>query len=124
MTVFDTFQEMPYTFLEISRGTVEGNVITASHDFMGIVKLRENDMTTNNIETPTSNSTIHAHPDDILSLVSLENIIGQGISVDGAGYFEITNCTTGYNYATGQLEHLTFTLQKAEFIDGLANNDN
>lgn len=123
MTVFDTFQEMPYKFLEISRGTVEGNVITASHDFMGIVKIRDNDTTMNNIETPTSNSTVHAHPDDILSLVTLENIIGQGISVDGVGDFEITNCTTGINYATGQLEHLTFTLQRAEFIDGLAEND-
>lgn len=90
---------------------------------MGVVKIRDADTTMNNIETPISSSTIHAHPEDIFSVVGLDEIVGQGIFIDGVGDFEITNCTTGINYDNGQLEHLTLTLQRAHFIDGITDNN-
>lgn len=111
MTVFDVFQETPYTYLEISRGEILGNVITKETNFMGIFKQRESQETANNIELFQSSATLHAHPDDF---DDWSNLVGQGVRVDGVEY-EITNMTRGTNFDNGQVEHLTFTLQRAIF---------
>lgn len=111
MTVFDVFQETPYTYLEISRGEILGNVIEKETDFMGIFKQRESQETMNNIELFQSSATLHVHPDDYSDLGS---IVGNGIRVDSVEY-EITNMTRGTNFDNGQVEHLTFTLQRASF---------
>lgn len=111
MTVFDVFQETPYTFLEISRGEILGNVIEKEIPLMGIFKQRESQETANNMELYISSATLHAHPEDF---DDYSNLIGQGIRVDGAEY-EITNMTRGTNFDNGQIEHLTFTLQRADF---------
>lgn len=123
MTVFDVFQQMPYEFLTISRGTVKGNVITSKDSFLGIFKLRENQETQGNIELYQSSATLHAHPEDFESFEVVPDLVGQGIRVNGKTY-EITNVTGGMNFADGQMEHLTFTLQRAEFIDNGTANDN
>lgn len=120
MTVFDSFQEIQYEFLEIKRGAVKGNVITKSSSFYGIFKLRQNQEEQGNIELYQSSATLHAHPDDYSDF---DNLVGQGIEVNGTTY-EITNVTGGMNFDNGQMEHLTFTLQRAEFIDGRTTNDN
>lgn len=118
MTVFDTFPEISYNFLTISRGSVKGNVITQASSFNGIFKLRESQETNGNIELYQSSATLHVHPDDY----STTDLVGQGVEVDGITY-EITNVTGGMNFANGQMEHLTFTLERAEFIDGTSDDD-
>lgn len=121
MTVFDVFQETPYKFLKINRGEVFGNTITDEVNLMGIFKQRENQETMSNMELNISSATLHAHPEDF---TDFSNLVGQGIEVDGTDY-EITNMTRGTNFDNGQVEHLTFTLQRASFIDGRTpNNDN
>lgn len=118
MTVFDVFQEIPYTFLTIKRGTVKGNVIKGRSSFHGIFKLRDNQETMSNIELFQSSATLHAHPEDY----DTTDLVGQGIEVNGITY-EIERVTGGMNFADGRMEHLTFTLQRAEFIDGTSNNN-
>ena len=120
MTVFDTFPEISYEFLEIKRGAVKGNVIKKASSFLGIFKLRQNQEEQGNIELYNSSATLHAHPEDYSDY---DNLVGQGIRVNGTTY-EISNVTGGMNFASGQMEHLTFTLQRAEFIDGGTTNNN
>ena len=119
MTVFDVFQEIPYNFLAIKRGAVKGNVIKSRSSFHGIFKLRDNQETMQNMELYQSSATLHVHPEDY----DTTDLVGQGIEVDGITY-EIERVTGGMNFANGQMEHLTFTLQRAEFIDGTSNNNN
>ncbi|MBP5724225.1 MAG: hypothetical protein J6X18_11730 [Bacteroidales bacterium] len=113
MTVFDVFQETPYTYLEISRGEVFGNIITKETEHMGIFKQRESQETLNNIELFQSSATLHVHPEDYENYA---DIIGNGIRFEGVDY-EITNMTRGTNFDNGQIEHLTFTLQRASFSE-------
>lgn len=111
-TVFTVFREQPYKYLVISRGTVEGNVVTETKNLNGIVKLRKGfTRSGNNMETfGTDLPTIHAHPEDF----STDDIIvGNGVQVNGSDY-EIIGLTVGTNFITGEVEHYTLTLKEAE----------
>lgn len=119
MTVFDVFQETPYDFLQIERGMTEGDVIVSERSLMGVFKLREGEEQVGNMENPISSATLHAHPDDNFGV---SEFVGQGVRVNGVTY-DITNVTGGMNFDNGQMEHLTFTLQRAEFINGIAEDD-
>lgn len=114
MTVFDVFRETDYTYLEIERGQIVGNVIVKETPLKGIFKMRENQETMNNMELYQSNATIHAHPEDFSDF---NELVGNGVRVDGETY-EITNMTAGTNFDTGVTEHLTLTLQRASFSNG------
>ena len=115
MTVFDVFQESPFTYLKISRGEVFGNIITEETEHTGIFKQRENQETMNNMELFQSSATLHVHPEDF---TDYGDIVGNGVRVDGVEY-EITNMTRGTNFDNGQIEHLTFTLQRASFSESI-----
>lgn len=120
MTVFDVFQETPYDFLQIERGTVQGDEIIAERSLMGVFKYREGEeQVGTNMELPISSATLHAHPDDDFGVTDL---VGHGVRVNGLTY-GITNVTGGMNFDNGQMEHLTLTLQRADFIDGIADHD-
>lgn len=114
-TVFTAFREIPYKFLEITRGTVYGNQIKSETELMGVFKLRANQATNQNIEMFQSNATLHAHPEDFKAYSSAD-LVGQGVRVDEIDY-EITNVTAGLNFDSGITEHLTFTLQRASYGD-------
>ena len=111
-TVFTAFREQPYKYLVISRGTVEGNVVTETKNLNGIVKLRKGfTRSGNNMETfGTDLPTIHAHPEDF---DADDVIVGNGVQVNGSDY-EITGLTVGTNFITGEVEHYTLTLREAE----------
>lgn len=111
MTIFDSFVEEPYVFLAINRGGVKGNSIKASESRMGVFKLRSSGSSINDMESRTSTATLHTHPEDYPNWA---NLVGQGICKDGCTY-EITSVTGGKNFATGVMEHLTFTLQRAKY---------
>lgn len=112
MTVFDVFRESDYEYLEISRGEVFGNVIKKATPLRGIFKRRDSEESMQNMELPQSNATIHAHPEDFNNF---NGIVGNGIRACGETY-EIVNMTVGTNFDTGQVEHLTFTLQRASLV--------
>lgn len=113
-TVFTSFKIIPYDFLEISRGTVYGNKIVASKDGLtGVFKLRSNSSNSNNIELYNSSATLHTRPEDYEG-ISFADLVGQGVRVEGVTY-SITNVTEGKNFNNGVTEHLTFTLERAEF---------
>lgn len=112
-TVFDVFEEVPYQFLEISRGGVYGNRITATHDATGVFKLRNEMVQVGNQELRQSAATLHVRPDEpFISAIA----VGQGIRCQGQDY-EIIGQTAGYNYDNGILEHYTLTLQNTDYSD-------
>lgn len=113
MNVFDVFKETPYTLLITKRGKLDGNIIVKEVELSGIFKQRENQATTNNIELYQSSATLHVHPEDY---EGIENFVGLGIRVNGIDY-EVQSMTRGTNFDSGITEHLTFTLERAEFSE-------
>ena len=112
-TVFDVFDEVPYQFLEVSRGGVYGNQITATYNATGVFKLRNAMVQQQNQELHQSAATLHVHPDE--TFIS-SSVVGQGIRVDGQDY-EIIGQTDGRNFDTGETEHYTLTLQNTDYSD-------
>lgn len=117
-TVFDVFNEVPYQFLEISRGGVYGNRIIATHDAYGIYKRRNDRVQVNNQERRQSATTLHIHPDEsYIANITVDGkilFVGNGIRVEGVDY-EIVGDTGGDNYDNGEREHYTLTLQDTDF---------
>lgn len=112
-TVFDVFELTDYQFLEITRGGVYGNVITATHNAEGVFKLRNEMVQVNNQEVRQSAATLHVKPDEsFISAIS----VGQGVRAEGQDY-EIIGQTGGRNYDNGELEHYTLTLQVTDYSD-------
>lgn len=112
-SVFDVFEQVPYEFLEVSRGGVYGNRITESHDAMGVFKLRNEMVQVNNQEVRQSAATLHVKPDE--SFIS-SIAVGQGIRCQGQDY-EIIGQTGGDNYDNGVREHYRLTLQNTDYSD-------
>lgn len=64
LTVWDVFNTSPYTYLEISRGGVAGNVITGSYNAEGIFKLRGSMIQGQNAENSEQGATLHVKPSE------------------------------------------------------------
>lgn len=109
-TVFDLFDLTDYTFLEVSRGGIEGNVIINETQAEGVFKLRSGMNVASDQETKTSDATLHIKPDEPFS----SNLMGNGVRVFGNEY-EIVGATGGMNFETGEMEHYRVTLQATEF---------
>ena len=61
-SVFDVFGTSAYTFLEVERGGIAGNMIVATYTATGIFKLRSDMVRGDNTETKESNATLHIRP--------------------------------------------------------------
>lgn len=110
MDVFDTNILTPYTFLEIDRGTVIGDVIVDTIESEGVFKLRNGMNSSNDQETKNSNATLHVYPDEEFISTGL---VGHGIRIGTIDY-EIIGVTKGMNYDEG-VEHYRLTLQERDF---------
>lgn len=64
-TVFDVFDLQTYTYLEISRGGVTGNTITAEYPAVGVFKLRTGLVRNENSENVEQGATLHVKPSEI-----------------------------------------------------------
>lgn len=116
VTVFDAMDLTSYIFLEIDRGTAEGNKVVEYTEATGVFKLRSAMVRDQNSEAKESNSTLHIRPEESF-LASLDNnLVGHGVRVYGKDY-EIIGQTGGMNYDNGVMEHYTATLQETEFAE-------
>lgn len=120
-TVFDLFKSVSYKYVPVKRGVVRGNVLDMENarDLLGVFKDRNGFTRAGNIETIGSNNkgdmaTLHAHPEDYD--MANDDIIGNAIIVHGVEY-EIKGLTSGTNFDTGIVEHLTFTLARVDYAD-------
>ena len=113
LTVFDVFDTVTYTFLEISRGGVAGDTIDSETTATGVFKLRNGMNVSNDQETKTSDATLHIRPSETFVSTGLT---GHGIRVDGREY-EIIGTTEGANFDTGVVEHYRVTLQERAFTE-------
>ncbi len=112
MTVFDAFGQTPYTFLEVSRGEVYGNKILSQTELQGVFKMRAGMIVSNNQERRQSSATLHVHPEDY---EDYSNIVGNGIRRNGVDY-AIIGVTEGRNFDNNVVEHLTFTLERSDYV--------
>lgn len=115
MTVFDVFKQVDYEYLEISRGEVYGNRIVSATPLRGIFKIRNGEVESpaNDMEVRNSSATMHVHPEDF---DDINGLVGNGIRYNGQDY-EIKNVTGGMNFDNGQMEHLTLTLEVANYVN-------
>lgn len=113
VTIFDTFESTPYTFLRVSRGEVYGNVIQETIEAMGVFKLRNEMVQVNNQELRQSAATLHIRPTEPFANA---NMVGQGVRVEGQDY-EIIGQTAGDNYETNEREHYRLTLQVSDYSE-------
>lgn len=61
-TVFEVFDTTVYTYLQISRGGVAGNTITAQYAADGVFKLRTGMIRGQNAENVEEGATLHVRP--------------------------------------------------------------
>lgn len=92
-----------------------GNTITEEAELNGVFKLRTGEETSNNMELRNSTATLHVHPEDFEEPYTY--LVGQGVRKDCVDY-EITSVTGGLNFVTGIIEHLTLTLNIADYAEG------
>lgn len=116
MDVFDVFQSVPYTFLQISRGGRNGNVILEETEATGVFKLRDGIAMQSNQETRESTASLHVRPTESFLATVGNNMVGHGIRVDDQDYSVIEQ-TGGDNFDTGVREHYRLTLQRADYSD-------
>lgn len=116
MTVFDVFKSTPYIFLEITKGTVRGDLINQHTGLSGVFKQRSGVTASNNIQVTDSTATLHVKPVDFIDFTSTNMFVGHGVRVNGVSY-QIVGATAGMNFDTDTLEHYTLTLERADYGD-------
>lgn len=114
-TVFQLFKEISYDYYLVNRGTVLGNTLdgVSKKTLKGVFKCR-NGYTRSGMNMETMNGdmpTLHVHPEDF---EDADSIVGNAVIIDNIQY-EVKGYTVGRNFDTGVVEHLTLTLQRAEY---------
>lgn len=120
MTVFEAFPEgiIDYVFLRIVRGGIKGNYVDERFNARGIFKEKRGLTRSDNVDNAQSSSRLHIYPTEafIGSVGGLKRLTGHGVQVNGYDY-SIVGFTVGKNYKNGQVEHITLTLDPADFGD-------
>lgn len=112
--IFDVFDLSDYTFLQVERGVVAGNVIKSQTIAQGVFKLRSGMVSSSNQEVRQSSATLHVRPSESFVTANAGNLIGHGIRCQGKDY-SVTGQTGGQNFDNGVLEHYTLTLAASDF---------
>jgi len=118
MSVFDVFQETPYTFLKLNQGGILGNTIASETIASGIFKERNGMVQNNNPETLQSDATLHIKPFESYLATVGNNVVGHGIRAFKNGNeqeYRIVGQVEGFNYEDNTLEFYRLTL-KAESL--------
>lgn len=113
-TVFSVFKSVPYTYLEISRGTVYGNRITSQRELMGVFKERDAMKLAGNVENYQSDARLHVKPRDF-KVNSCKELVGNGILVNGQ-FYSIRNASAGTDFDTGIIAHYRLDLELSDFV--------
>lgn len=116
MDVFDAFQTVNYTFLQLAQGGVKGNGVIAETEADGVFKERNGMIqAAANMESIQSSATLHVRPGESFLASVSGNMVGHGIrvSVNGADpqTYRITGQVEGKNFDNGELEFYKVTLQ-------------
>lgn len=110
-TVFTLFKEVEMEFLTVQQGTVYGNTVVDRKPIKGVFKARNGETFNQNAGLRTSSATAHVHPEDFQDV---DGIVGNGIAYSGQEY-TIQGVTVGTNFDTGKVEHLTLSLEVADY---------
>lgn len=110
-TVFSLFNEVEMEFLTVEQGTVYGNQVIDRKPINGVFKTRNGQTFNQNAGLRSSSATVHVHPCDF---EDVDGIVGNGISYCGQDY-SITGVTVGTNFDNGKVEHLTLSLEVADY---------
>lgn len=110
-TVFTLFNEVEMEFLTVEQGTVYGNRVVDRKPIKGVFKTRNGRTFNQNAGLRTSSATVHVHPEDF---EDVDGIVGNGIAYCGQEYV-IQGVTVGTNFDNGNIEHLTLSLEVANY---------
>lgn len=110
-TVFTLFEEVPLEFLTVKQSTVYGDTIVDRKPISGVFKTRNGETFNQNAGVRTSSATVHVHPQDF---DGVDGVVGNGIAY-GEQTYSITGVTVGTNFDTGAIEHLTLSLEVANY---------
>lgn len=121
MNVFEVFTTTNYTFLRLD-SNVRGNYIAQEYEANGVVKLRDSMTQTDNMETFSSDSSVHIRPEESFISDVGANLVGHGLrlSQDGNGPadYRIIEQRHGTNFETGQLEFIRVTVKRESLVNG------
>ena len=113
MTVFDCFESTDYTFLQLSRGGVNGDSIASETNATGIFKERDGRTQFNqNMTTVDSDATLHVRPSEPFVATLNENLVGNGIRHQDQTYLIIGQTTGRGGIDFGNIEHYRLTLRR------------
>lgn len=125
VSVFDAFPEAvrEYEFLQISRGTIVGDVISSITKANGIFKFKTGVQVAESQENRQSTSTLHIMPTESFITLNKGNLVGHGVRIDGNDYM-IEGQTGGDNFANMVHEHITLILTANDFSDYQLETEN
>lgn len=116
-TVFDLFESTAYTFLQLSRGGVKGDSITAQTAATGIFKERDGRIDFNaNQSTIDSDATLHVRPTEAFVATLSQNLVGHGIRHNGQDYLIIGQTAGRGSVDFSVIEHYRLTLRREELV--------
>ena len=110
-TVFTLFKEVEMEFLTVRQGTVYGDQVVDRKPIKGIFKNRNGETFNQNAGLRTSSATVHVHPEDFQDV---DGIVGNGIAYGGQNY-AIQGVTVGTDFDSGKVDHLTLSLEVANY---------
>jgi hypothetical protein len=121
MDMFQTFTNTSYTFLELNNGGILGNTVKSFQDALGVFKERNGMNQNENMETVSSDATLHIRPNEAFLATVGGNTVGHGVSVEknnaSPQTYRIIGQVEGYNFHTGVLEFYRLTLKSESLAD-------
>lgn len=116
MAHHSVFQHFPHGLEEIDFLPVEGTAVNGQRKVKAIVKAKMGLKRASQLRRTASDLTVHCFPEDFSDVLNIQDVIGSAIRWKGRNY-SLDGATIGKNYATGEVEHITFNCSLAIYTD-------
>ena len=101
---------------EITFLPVVGTTVKGERTVKAIVKAKMGLKRASQLRRTSSDLTIHCFPEDFDDVVNIQDVLHSAIRWKGRNY-SLDGATLGKNYATGEVEHITFNCSLAIYTD-------
>lgn len=101
---------------EITFLPVVGTTVKGERTVKAIVKAKMGLKRASQLRRTSSDLTIHCFPEDFDDVVNIQDVLHSAIRWKGRNY-SLDGASLGKNYATGEVEHITFNCSLAIYTD-------
>ncbi len=101
---------------EIDFLPVVGTTVNGQRKIKAIVKAKMGLKRASQLRRTASDLTVHCFPEDFADVTNIQDVIGSAIRWRGRNY-SLDGASLGKNYATGEIEHITFNCSLAIYTD-------